>query len=146
VQILLDTNVILRWVNPDDPHYSMLRAALDRLARIGDELCYSPQNIVEFWSVSTRPLAKNGLGLRVEEAGSRVQEIERKCFLLPDSDRIHELWKGLVLKHSVRGAQVHDARLVAAMMSHGVQRLLTFNGKDFRRYAIEVVEPQQVGG
>jgi predicted nucleic acid-binding protein len=30
---------------------------------------------------------------------------------------------------------VHDARLVATMLSHGVHYLLTFNGDDFRRYA-----------
>jgi predicted nucleic acid-binding protein len=33
------------------------------------------------------------------------------------------------------GKQVHDANLVAAMLVHGVGRLLTFNATDFQRFA-----------
>lgn len=49
------------------------------------------------------------------------------------------------IAHNVSGVQVHDARLVAAMRVHGVSRILTFNDKDFTRYAdIEVVHPRTV--
>ena len=30
--------------------------------------------------------------------------------------------------------QVHDARLAAAMLAHGLTHILTFNADDFRRY------------
>jgi hypothetical protein len=33
------------------------------------------------------------------------------------------------------GKQVHDAYLVAAMLLHGIRRLMTLNGADFRRFA-----------
>jgi len=33
------------------------------------------------------------------------------------------------------GKPSHDARLVAAMLAHGVTHILTFNDTDFRRYA-----------
>lgn len=40
---------------------------------------------------------------------------------------------------------VHDARLVASMHIHGVKRILTFNDKDFVRYAeIEALHPHTV--
>jgi predicted nucleic acid-binding protein len=46
----------------------------------------------------------------------------------------------------VSGVQVHDARLVAAMRVHGVKRILTFNERDFARYAdVEAVHPRSVG-
>jgi hypothetical protein len=36
----------------------------------------------------------------------------------------------------------HDARLVAAMIVHGVTHLLTFNGADFARYSgIRITDP-----
>jgi predicted nucleic acid-binding protein len=145
VLILADSNVLLRFLESTAPEYEMLRGVVDALIDRGELPCFVPQNVVESWNVCTRPLRNNGFGLTPAEATARLTRLERKFFFLPDNDRIHEIWKALVLKHSVRGAQVHDARLVAAMMSHGVQRLLTFNGKDFRRYGIDVVEPQQVG-
>jgi predicted nucleic acid-binding protein len=50
-----------------------------------------------------------------------------------------------VVAHSVAGVQVHDARLVAAMLVHGVLRLLTLNDRDFGRYSgISVVHPRDV--
>jgi predicted nucleic acid-binding protein len=44
--------------------------------------------------------------------------------------------------HSISGVQVHDARIVAAMHVHGVKRIITFNTRDFARFAdIEAVHP-----
>jgi len=41
------------------------------------------------------------------------------------------------VKHKVLGTKVHDARLVVSMISHNVERILTFNTADFIRYALE---------
>ena len=48
------------------------------------------------------------------------------------------------MTHGVIGNQVYDARLVAAMMVHGVGRILTFNAADFTRYPIEILDPAAV--
>ena len=43
------------------------------------------------------------------------------------------------------GVQVHDARLVANMIIHGVVNILTLNAEDFRRYeGIVVLHPSAV--
>jgi predicted nucleic acid-binding protein len=48
-------------------------------------------------------------------------------------------------KHSVRGVQVHDARIAAAMQAYGINRLLTYNPKDFARYgSIATIHPRDV--
>jgi predicted nucleic acid-binding protein len=45
----------------------------------------------------------------------------------------------------VKGKTAHDARLVAAMRRHGVNRLLTFNASHFARFAgITVLTPEGV--
>ena len=64
--------------------------------------------------------------------------------LLPDHPAIYDHWKRLVATHGVIGNQVYDARLVAAMMVHGVGRILTFNTGDFTRYGIEIIHPSAV--
>jgi predicted nucleic acid-binding protein len=140
---LLDTNILLRLSKSDSPEFPQVRSALRTLRSRGSLLCYTAQNVVEFWNVSTRPMERNGHGLSVLEADENVRRIERAFLLLSDNDGIYHEWRRLVLAHSVAGAQVHDARLVAAMHVHGITHLLTLNDRDFTRYPdITIVRPR----
>ncbi|MBI3682133.1 MAG: PIN domain-containing protein [Acidobacteria bacterium] len=115
------------------------------LAVRGESLCFASQNLVEFRNVCTRPISKNGLGLTLAQTNERATLVESRFRLLPDNERVHAEWRRLVVAHSVAGVQVHDARLVAAMMAHGVPQLLTLNDRDFARYAdISAVHPRDV--
>jgi predicted nucleic acid-binding protein len=145
VRVLLDTNILLRLLNPADSEYAVVRSAVDALIVRGDQLCFVSQNLVEFWNVCTRPADKNGFALTAAEADIRAKLIESRFTLLPDTVRIHTEWRRLVVSFSVAGVQVHDARLVAAMLAHGIPQLLTLNDRDFARYAdISVVHPRDV--
>jgi predicted nucleic acid-binding protein len=103
------------------------------------------QNISEFWNVCTRPQsARGGLGLTMEQAERRLRVLERIFTVLPEPSSLYSTWRQLVISHRVLGVQVHDAKLVAAMTLHGIAQILTFNGRDFARYAgITVVTPDK---
>ena len=47
----------------------------------------------------------------------------------------------LVRTRGIRGFKSHDARLVAAMQSYGISRLLTFDTGDFQGFAITLLDP-----
>lgn len=142
---LVDTNVLLRWVQPSDPMNPVAERAVEELVQRGETVYISPQNCVEFWSVATRPAAVNGLGWSPAEADAELQRIEQFFPLLPDMPTIHTEWRQLVVTVGVSGVQVHDARLVAVMRAHGITHLLTFNVPDFRRFpGITVMHPQDV--
>ena len=67
--------------------------------------------------------------------------------LLPDLPAVYAKWRELVVNYGVLGVQVHDAKLVATMIVHGVTHILTFNTEDFSRYApigIVAVDPETV--
>ncbi len=50
-----------------------------------------------------------------------------------------------MLQHRVAGKNTHDPRLVAAMIVHRIDSLLTFNVQDFVRFSeITVVDPRTV--
>ena len=49
-----------------------------------------------------------------------------------------------MLTYGVLGKKAHDARLVAAMRSHAIDHLLTFNDQDFRRFGLWVYTPDEV--
>jgi len=62
--------------------------------------------------------------------------------LLPDNAATHYEWRRIVVFEKVSGAQVHDARLAAAMRVYGIPNLLTYNEKDFRRFTgITAISP-----
>ena len=145
MSVLVDTNILLRRTQPSHPQHAVSMKSVARLLASGEPVCFTPQNISEFWSVATRPLANNGLGFPVSLVLAEVEKIERILTLLTDSPATYPEWKRLVIKHSVQGTKVHDTRLVAAMNVHGVGRVLTFNADDFRRYGIEILDPSVIG-
>ena len=142
---LIDSNVLIRWVKPDDRDYPLVNTVIDKLIEQGNALCYTSQNLGEFWNTCTRPVDKNGYGLSVEETDFRAGVIEGALELLPDSVAVHVEWRNLIVAHRVAGAKVHDARITAAMHVHGVKKILTFNTKDFARFdGIEALHPAAV--
>jgi predicted nucleic acid-binding protein len=144
-QYLVDSNVLLRWVKPDHSDYPIIVSATDFVLQHDGVLCYTSQNVAEFWNACTRPESRNGYGLSPRDADRRARFFEEKLRLLSDSLAVHEEWRKILVTHNVSGVQVHDARLVAAMRVHGVARILTFNDKDFSRYGdVEAVHPRSV--
>lgn len=52
---LIDTNVLLRRVEPGHSQYQEARTALNILTARNERLCITPQNLIEFRAVVTRP-------------------------------------------------------------------------------------------
>lgn len=142
---LIDTNLLLRSIDLNHTMNLVAVQALTRLREQGEPLYIIPQNLIEFWNVYTRPLERNGLGRTPEEARLEIQQLRSLFTLLPDTAAIYPEWENIVSRYGVRGVNVHDARLVAAMMIHELTHIVTFNARDFMRYAeIVVVEPAAV--
>lgn len=142
---LVDANVLLRIARRSDPNHSAVDSALSNLATEGATLYYTHQNIAELWNTMTRPPERNGFGLTVQDADCEVALIESGMELLPDSAAVYREWRRLVVQYGVSGVQVHDARLAAAMLTHGISHILTLNESDFSRFpGIIAVHPASV--
>lgn len=140
--VLVDSNILIRWLQPRDPVFAIVEASITQLAKSGAVLCYTSQNLGEFWNVLTRPVSRNGYGLSPVEADRQARQVEMRFRLLADGPSVHEEWRRLLVVYGVSGVQVHDARLAAAMRVHGVRRILTLNKSDFARFdGIEAVQP-----
>ena len=142
-----DTNVLLRFANRPDAQHAVVLSAVRKLKADGDKIYIFPQNCVEFWNVCTRPTSRNGFGLSVYQANHSLRLVEKIFPFLLDDARIHQEWRKLVLSFGVSGVQVHDARIVAALLVHQVTHILIFNTSDFVRYSsigIVAVDPNRV--
>lgn len=140
---LIDTNVLLLLVKRDHSDFPIVFQAIARLRHDGATLYYTLQNMAEFWNASTRPLERNGFGLSIAATEDGAREIEEAFQLLPDNLQVYREWRRLVATYQVRGAQVHDARLLAVMRTFEIRHILTFNRSDFDRYADIIVLSQQ---
>jgi hypothetical protein len=108
---------------------------------------YTHQNIAEFWNMWTRPADKRGgFGMDCETANSEIAKFNTMMDLAADSAAVYDNWRTLVHDYQVKGVQAHDARLVAAMIVHGISNVLTLNVKDFARYSgiMHAIHPSSV--
>src|SRR5436190_7630615 len=117
---LADTNLLLRLADPGSLQHPIATDALARLIAEGNEVYLTPQNLIEFWAVATRPVAANGFGWSSERTANEVSDFQARFPLLPDSPEIFTRWLELVKKSPVHGKRVHDARLVAVFQANAV--------------------------
>ena len=141
----LDTNVLARSIESDHPQNAEAIAAILALLQRAHDVYVLPQNLIEFWVISTRPRKENGLGLSPVEADAHLAKFE-SLFLLPaDHKAVYDTWRRLVTEHEVRGKNAHDARIAAALMAHKITHLVTFSTSDFKRFTeITVLAPSNV--
>lgn len=110
---LLDTNILGRLANVADSHHAVADRAVRELHRCGEVLYVTPQILIEFRSVATRPKTVNGLGLPAVDAEAKAAVFEARFPLLSETPDIYPAWKAVVGALGIIGKQVHDARLVA---------------------------------
>jgi predicted nucleic acid-binding protein len=143
---LFDTSVLIRSVQVGTPRHSLALQAAIALESRKEVLCIVPQNFVEFWAVATRPKEANGLGFSIDDTRNEIGRLKLLFVLENEDETVFENWEGLVEKYAVSGKPTHDARIVAAMQTHNIENLLTFNVADFKRYSpiINVFAPEDV--
>jgi predicted nucleic acid-binding protein len=144
--ILLDTNLLGRVTDAADPQCPVARRATHSLLAERERLIIVPQNLYEFWAVATRkpgppPAGQNGLGMAPEQASQWLGFFMRRFTVLPDREDLLARWHNLVKTLRITGLRSYDARLVAAMQSYAITRLLTFNADHFRIFPITVIDP-----
>ena len=125
----------------------MVDTAVKALHAGGEVLCVVPQDIYEFWAIATRPMAAEWprpVHPRVSGPGRPGEAV------VPPPPgpagpvgRVGSAGRGPCLSRP----RFFDARLVAAMRTHGITRLLTFNGADFARFpGVSVLDPATIAG
>ncbi len=132
---LVDTNVLLRGAVNTSARNSAAAGAISTLLARGDELLLAPPVLIESWSVASWP---------IDVVRTEINSLLDQFPLLPETPAVFGEWLQLVTQHSIVGKQVHDARLVAFLHIHQVDRLLTFNTNYFRSYGVTVVSPDDI--
>ena len=140
--IAVDTNILVYAHRRDSPDNALAHRHLRALAT-GDRTWGIPWPCIhEFIAVVTSPR------IYVEPAGVRrafeqVQDWARSptCALLGETDEHLGRLEALLTQSGVRGGGVHDARIAAICLEHGVTELWSVD-RDFQRFpGLRVVNP-----
>jgi len=87
---LVDSNVLVCWVKPNHHDYPVIVSATDATLRHDGVLCFTSQNVGEFWNACTRPVDRNGYGLSPKETDRLAKTFQERLRLLPESLTVHE--------------------------------------------------------
>jgi predicted nucleic acid-binding protein len=136
---LIDTNILLRLEDDDDPRHEQCASAVDLLRNSGAAVFICAQVLAEFWVVLTRPRDVNGWGLEFNEAVEQMADVRESFPCLPEPPDIADRWQWTVFGSRAMGKPAYDAKLAALMMAHGVKHIVTLNPGDFTRYYPDVV-------
>lgn len=141
MRILLDTGVLLRFFNSNDPlHLPVRKYVFEMLGK--DEVRVAPQCIYEFMVVATRSTIEGGFGKSTSDLTTAFDRIKNTFLCEADPKELLDIWFNLVVHHKVAGKQVHDARLVAYMNCLAIDAIFTLNPADFKRYGVNVLSPE----
>ena len=132
--VFVDTNVLVYVSRRAVPEHVVAREAVDRLQDEGHPLWISPQVLREYVATVTRPQA-SAPAMPMQDAVADARRFAALFNVAEERPAILERLLHLLIVHRGAGKQVHDTNLVATMLDHGIQRLLTFNAADFRRFS-----------
>ena len=134
--MFLDTNVLVIARAANAPGHEAALATM-AAARREEPLRVSRQVLREYLAVVTRPQTWAS-PLPMADALLDVRRFASAFEVLEDGQAVTDMLATLCRDVDVAGKQVHDANIVATMLTRGERRLATFNPKDFRRYGQRV--------
>lgn len=140
--IAVDTNILVYAHRADLADHGRARASIETLAAGTQRWAVPWPCVHEFLAVVTNPRVFRQPS-PTDVAASVVQALagSGRCEFLAEGDRHLDVLSRLVTAASVSGGQIHDARIAAICIAHGVREFWSAD-RDFSRYpALRVVNP-----
>jgi toxin-antitoxin system PIN domain toxin len=132
--IAVDTNLLVHAHRRDASLHAAARDAVASLVAEGRQWAVCYHSLIEFYGVVTRRKLWRVASPPEVALDQIAAWRESPAFhLLNDSPESLEWLNRLVLKARVEGSLIHDARIAACCLSHGVFELWTVD-RDFSRF------------
>jgi toxin-antitoxin system PIN domain toxin len=132
--IAVDTNILVYALREDSPFHAPSLNVLTDLAVSGRRWGIPWSCVHEFISISTHPkVYRPPTPLETALASIRVWLETRSCETLSEGPGYFEILTALATKAKLAGPMVHDARIAALCLYHGVSELWTAD-RDFSRF------------
>jgi predicted nucleic acid-binding protein len=129
--LFLDASVLLAATDESRPHHGTALRSIAVHRSMGLHFAVSGQILREYLVVATRAPEANGLGLHPASALGNIEALRQRLVFLEETEQVSERLLLLVKKYALSGTRIHDANVVAAMLAHGLEKIVTENQRDF---------------
>lgn len=131
--LFIDTNILIYANVATAPFHEQALNALKSAHQTERPLWISRQVLREFIAARTRPqtFAQPSTPEVVIE---RVRYLEERFQVADDTAAVTGQLIKLLVDYKIGGKQIHDANIVATMLTNNIPCLLTHNAKDFERF------------
>ena len=133
--VAVDTNILVYAHRVDSSWHERALQAITELAEGHSAWAIPWPCLWEFLAIATHPRIYNPPS-SLDDALIQVDRwlASPSLHLLSEGEAFFETLQPIVLKSKVRGPAIHDARIAAICLRHGVAKLLTAD-RDFSRFS-----------
>jgi len=130
---LLDANILVYAMDVGAPQHTASQRLLESAGNPATVLYLTSQVLCEFYSIVTNPrrIAAPYSPAEALQAISAVLALPGMRLLRTPPNAV-ATWMALLQRHPVTGRNVFDLQLVATMQGNGIQRIYTYNTRDFK--------------
>ena len=130
---LLDANILVYAMDAGAPQHIASQRLLEAAGNPATVLYVTSQVLCEFYSTVTNPrrIAAPYSPAEALQAIEAVLALPGMRLLRTPTNAVSN-WMALLQRHPVTGSAVFDLQLVATMLGNGIQRIYTFNTRDFK--------------
>lgn len=136
---VVDTNLLVYSTVSSNPWHQQSRQWLATLQNEGLDLCVTTQVLREYLVVLTRG-AIFEQSFSVDQVLAQIEALLSSLHVLDEPLAAADVLRTLVGQYEIRGNHIHDANIVAVMLTHGIHRLATYNQRDFLQFDEIVLE------
>lgn len=135
--VFLDPNIFVSWVTESSEFHDNAVDTVRKLRDSGSGRFISVQVLHEFFSTSTWLSALSLEEVQKSAIGS--MKLFRRAFaVLPESSEVGQILIELLEQTKTSSKQIHDANIVATMISHDVTDILTNNPGNFEHFSPQI--------
>jgi toxin-antitoxin system PIN domain toxin len=143
--IAVDTNILVYAHRTDSPFHERARSALETLAAAARQWAIPWPCAHEFFAIVTHPrIYKTPTPAETAFAQLRALGALANLALISEADEHLRHLESLALPAQARGGAIHDARIAAICVSHGVAELWSAD-RDYSRFPQVVVRNPLIG-
>jgi toxin-antitoxin system PIN domain toxin len=143
---LLDANILVYAVDTGAPQHAASLHLLQSARDSGTVLFLTSQVLCEFYSIATNP-RRIAVPYSPSEALDAIEALLAMpgIRLLATTAGAVDGWMALLRRHPVTGGDVFDLQIVGTMLANNVQRIYTYNTKDFAVFPeLTVIAPSEI--
>ena len=135
-KLLVDTNLLVYTIDEDSIYFKEAqKILLDR----SNDLYTTSKNLTEFLVVVTKIPQKS---LSIREALDLVRDFTNFITILYPTPSSNVLFQEMIEKYNPTGLKIHDYEIASIALNHQINRIATFNKKDFLKIKDIELYPQ----